>query len=1058
MKTKLSGILTLLLAFVVQLTFAQGRTITGAVSDDDGPLPGVSVIIVGATVGAETDFDGNYAIEANTGDVLQFSFVGMTTVTRTVDNVNVINVTMVSDDNTLDEVVVTAFGIKRQKKSLAYATTVVTGDDLTQVSSTNPLESLSGRIAGVNITSPAQPGASSKVIFRGLSSITGSNAPLYVVDGAPFTNATSGTSGTSFISTFDGGTGINDLDPNSIETINFLKGAAATSLYGSRGANGVVVITTKRGRSKLKVGVNTSIDFLDVARTPHIQQEFGTGWSGQSYSNVSGEGGLAASNENGSWGGRFDGVERPWSRVVNNSQLIKPYVALKDNQRDFYETGISQVAAINISAGSETADVSFVYSHQDMDGVFPTDQDSYLKNTYGVNAGVAVDKFTMRLNANFVTKDQKAVPTGQGDQASFGPSLAQEIIQIPNDISIIDLKDTDNIFYSPSFFYTPYTSNPYTSLENNNIDIRKNRFYGNANLGYDFGRGFSAVLQVSTDVDNELVKRWGAIVEWVPGSPQDNAGAQETVGAVSENKRTTTQNDIFFNVNYEHEWDNGLRLGAFAGANYNELVSDILGVLVTDLDLPGYYELSNSASTPIITQSNLRRVVLGYYAQAELSFKDRYFLNITGRNDQSSALPSDNNSYFYPSISGAAVVIDNGNTYMKLRAQWARVGNSTGAYQVFSTAGQTVNGGYFNQITYPFGGENSNEIFGRIENQQLRPEITDEIEFGIDARFFKGRLGIDVAVYDRKTKDLIVALPTARSTGYSIITGNFADLTNQGIEIALNAKPVVTDNFRWDIGYTFSKNVNEVTSVNNADGKVLINSAYDISYYAEEGRPMGAFYAPEAARTASGQLIADPNTGYETYDGNETYVGDSQQDFIMGLQNTFQWKGLKLAIGLDWKQGGLMYSYTKRLSHFVGNGIETTYNGRSPWILPNSVVDDGTGNYVENTKSIEWDDVTAYYNGNNQPTQRTHIIDRSFVRLRDIVLAYELPREILGPTGIENVTFSIYGKNLALWTPADNPYVDPELSTYGTGVTSEFGEFGGNPSQRSYGMGVRFSF
>ena len=333
MKTKLSGILTLLLAFAVQLTFAQGRTITGSVSDDEVPLPGVSVLIVGTSLGTETDFDGNYAIEAATGDVLQFSFVGMTTVTRTVGNLNILDVTLVTDENTLDEVVVTAFGIKRQKKSLAYASTVVTGDELTEVSSTNPLESLSGKIAGVNITSPAQPGASSKVIFRGLSSITGSNAPLYIVDGSPFTDATSSnTTGTDFISTFDGGTGINDLDPNSIETINFLKGASATSLYGSRGANGVIVITTKKGRGKLKVAVNTSIDFLEVSRVPHNQEDFGTGWGGQSYSFVTGEGGGAASNENGSWGARFDGVERPWSRIIDNSQLIKPYVVLKDNQ------------------------------------------------------------------------------------------------------------------------------------------------------------------------------------------------------------------------------------------------------------------------------------------------------------------------------------------------------------------------------------------------------------------------------------------------------------------------------------------------------------------------------------------------------------------------------------------------------------------------------------------------------------------------------------------------------------------------------------------------------
>lgn len=1057
MKTKLSGILTLLLAFVVQFTFAQDRAITGTVSDETGPLPGVSVLIEGTTTGTETDFDGKYTINAATGNVLRYSFIGKSTVRKTVGSENVISVSMLSEENTLDEVVVTAFGSTRAAKSLGYATTKIDGDQLREVSSINPMESLSGKVAGVDISSPAQPGASTKVIFRGIGSITGSNTPLYVVDGSPILDRSSSSIGST--SSFDAGTGINDLDPNIIESINFLKGASATALYGSRGSNGVIVITTKKGKNKLRVNVVSSFDFQEVARTPHFQYDFGTGWAGQSYSNVTGEGAQAQSNENGSWGAAFNGENRPWSRIVNNQQLIKPYVPLEDNVRDFYDLGRQTSNSISISGGSENSDVALTFSTNEADGVIPTDRDSFTKNNVGINAGLKSDKFSIRLVGNYSNKSQKAVPTGQGDDASFGKSMIQEMIQIPNDISIIDLQDRSVIFNTPSYFYTPYAANPYETLENNNVDIKKDRVFGNVNMNYKINENISATFQTSVDVDNEAVKRFGAIVEYVEGSPQDNAGANGVVGAVQENKYTNREYDTYLNVNFNYDLTEDLKLSALVGGNYNERNGDALSVTVTDLDLPDYYELSNSASTPSIAQSNYLRRVVGLYGQAEFGFMDRYFLTFTARNDFSSTLPKANQSYFYPSVSFAGVIVDNNSIFTKLRAGWARIGNDTNLYQVFSTAGQSVNDGYFGQLTYPFGGVNAYEIFGRIENQDLTPEITDEIEVGIEARFFQGRLGFDIALYNRDTKDLIVDLPVAGSTGYSTVTGNFVDLTNRGIELAVTAKPVVTDNFSWDLTYTFTKNEGEVTDVKGDDDKISIYSVYNVNFYAEEGRPLGAFYAPTPAKTASGQIIADPNTGYYTYDGSEEYIGSAQRDFIMGLQNTFRYKDFRLSMAMDWKQGGMMYSYTKRLSYFVGNGIETTYNNRNPWIIPNSVVSDGSGGFVENTTAVQYEDVTAFYNASqNQAIEGEHIIDKTFVRLRDVVLSYSLPSKLIDQAGLTSLVFSIYGKNLAMWTPSGNPYVDPETTTYGRGIRSEFGEFATNPSQRSFGGSIKFSF
>ncbi|MFD0989892.1 SusC/RagA family TonB-linked outer membrane protein [Mariniflexile jejuense] len=1063
MKTKFSGILTLLLAFVVQLTFAQEKTISGTVSDGSGlPLPGATVLVKGTASGTSTDFDGKYSIKAKQGETLVISFVGYTTKETKVGSSNLINVTLSEDAQSLEEVVITAFGTQRQARSLSYAATKVTSEELTEVSTGNPLQSLSGKVAGVDISSPAQPGASTKVIFRGISSITGSNSPLYIIDGSPILDTNRSSIGST--SSFDAGSGLNDIDPNNIESINFLKGAAATSLYGSRGANGVIVINTKRGKNKLKVNVSSSIDLQEVARVPHFQQEFGTGWAGVSYSNVQGEGSTAQSNENGSWGPAFNGLVKPWSRIINNQQLIKAYIPLENNVRDFYNRGYSYNNSIGISGSNENSDVSFTFSRVDTDGVIPSDQDSFTKNNFGINAGTGSDKFKARFSANYGHIKQGAVPTGQGDDASFGKSLIQEMIQMPNDVSIVDMKDLSSLWNTPSYFYTPYASNPYITLASNVVDIEKDRFYGNANFTYLFNDKFSATYQLSTDIDNQTVKRYGSIIEYVPGSPQDLANANGVVGGVQEAKYTSRQFDTYFNLNYNAKINDKLSINALLGVNFNETNSDVLGVTVTDLDLPDYYELSNSASTPTISQSNAVKRVFGAYSQVELGYLEKYYLTLTARNDSSSSLPFEKNSYFYPSASFAAILADNNTVFSKLRLGWARIGNDTGAYQIFATAGQSTNAAYYGSITYPFGGVNGYEIFGRIENQSLKPEITDEIEIGTETRLFNNRINLDFTYYNRKTKDLIVDSPVASSTGYSTVTGNFVDLTNKGVEISLGIKPIVTDSFTWDATFTFTKNMSNVDKVRieateGETSKILIYNAYDTNFYAEEGKPLGVFYTPTPDKTDTGEYIANPDTGYYTYSGQEGYAGTSQRDFILGFKNTFKYKNFRLSMGLDWKQGGQMYSYTKRLSYFVGNAVETTYNGRNPFIIPNSVVSDGAGGYVENTTPVAYDDVTAFYNDSqNAAIEGEHIINKTFVRLRDLSLSYSVPTSLVNKWGFTDLTFSVYGQNLFLWTPSNNTFVDPETTTYGNGLRSEFGEFATNPSQRSYGTSIKFTF
>ncbi|MEJ2112568.1 MAG: TonB-dependent receptor plug domain-containing protein, partial [Flavobacteriaceae bacterium] len=405
-----------LLLFGITTTLAQEKEISGNVTDANNlSLPGATILIKGTTTGASTDFDGNYQIKANQGDVLVFSFIGYTNQEIVVGASNTINVQLQEDAQALEEVVVTAFGKPKAKREMSSSVAILGNEDLTDVTNTNPFESLSGKIAGVDISTPAQNGATSKVIIRGFSSL-GSNQPLYIVDGSPINNAqnklVSPLLDTAATRTFDGGSGLNDIDPNNIENITVLKGAAASALYGSRASNGAILITTKKGKSgqKLKIDIISSIDFSEVARVPHLQNDFGQGWNGQSYSSLP-AGGLGASNENGSWGAAFDGKDRPWGQIVNNSQQIKPYVALEDNIKDFYDIGTIYTNSIRFTGGGETSNFTLGFTNTESDGIIPTNADAFTRKAFSGGGGITNGKLNVTTTINYVEKDQNIVNT-----------------------------------------------------------------------------------------------------------------------------------------------------------------------------------------------------------------------------------------------------------------------------------------------------------------------------------------------------------------------------------------------------------------------------------------------------------------------------------------------------------------------------------------------------------------------------------------------------------------------------------------------------------------------
>jgi TonB-linked SusC/RagA family outer membrane protein len=1070
MKLKLNGFLVLLLALITQISFAQERAVSGVVSDNAGmPLPGVSVLVKGSKTGTQTGFDGAYTIKATPSDVLVFSYIGMKTQERTASSTSIF-VKLMDNTQLLNEVVVTSLGQKKQKKSLGYSTVTVSGKDLTEVTNTNVFGAMSGKMAGVDISAPAQVGASTKVVIRGFSSL-GDNSPLYIVDGSPITNDENGQNGVRQRRTYDAGTGISDLDPNNIETITVLKGASATALYGSRAASGAIIITTKSGKvnQKLRVEISTSSDFSEVARIAHLQDKFGQGWLGQGYSGLPSHG-VNVSAENGSWGPAFNGQIRPWGTIVNNSQQIKPYVALKNNVRDFYDIGTAFTNNIRVSGGGEKTTFSLGFSDVNSDGIIPTDADTYRRRNLNFGAGFNSDKLDVKVNLNYTKNNQKVVPTGVADESGEGAILLSELLQIPSDISVVDLKDyKNNPFNTPDYYFTPYASNPYFLLNENSTVIDGNRFFGNANFTYKFTPKLSVTYQLGGDYKNDRIKSYGAKEIFADGSSQFVNGKIQVVGGVTERSVARTQLDQYLNFNYNTKLNDDFNLNAMIGVASNERASDIFQTIITKLDLPGFYELSNSADRPVAAQGNSLRRNFGIYTSLEASYKDRIYLTLTGRKDWTSTLPVQNNSYFYPSASLSGIVINTPDTFLKLRGSWARVSKDTDPYNTESSFTAAIARANFGDIRFPIAGVNAYEYIGTLGNKNLKPETTTEVEFGFETNLFKNRVNLDASFYNKKTIDLLYAADIAASTGFTTQTANILDVSNKGIEIVLGLVPIKTDSFTWNINATFTKNMSNVDKVRNSSGIIELSNSRDVTFNAEVGKPLGVFKAKVPKQNTNGQYLVNAATGYYDPSDVQQEIGDSQRDFVIGLQNKFTYKNTALSFGFDWKKGGQMFSESKYLAYFTGNGIETTYNDRNGFIIPNSVNEvkkpDGTITYVENTTPVYSEVgggngvITDFYNSaKNATIAREFIVDKTFIRLRDISLTYNIPSKAIRNTGLSAVSISVYGKNLMLWTPNGNAYVDPEISTFGTGIQSEFGESYATPSQRSIGTNLKITF
>ena len=1058
---------TLVAVCIIAFGAFANKTVSGKVvsASDNEPLIGATVQAIGSSQGTATDINGEFTVTVSDNVTqLKISYVGYTP--QVVAVASYVTVALEEENNTLEEVVVTAMGITRKQKSLGYAAQQVKAEDITGAHTTDAMSSLSGKVAGLQVQNTStDPGTASSIIIRGFSSINGSNQPLYVVDGVPLQSTTLTGQGKAQTAG-----GISSISPNDIESMTVLRGAAATALYGSRAANGVIIVTTKHGKKgdgkNFSVEYNGSIQARQVSLLPKMQNGWGQGWNG-----------TQTFIENGSWGPRLDGSTQVYGPIWNHQQRIHTFDAKKNNVKDFFDIGWSHNHSVAFSGVSADNKVNYYlsYNFANDDGILPGKKDVYRRNTIDFRGGYEATDWLRLSSAISYAKSQTDLV------GSFqGTSVIDGLLEFPRDISIVDLKDLSIPFNTPEAYLTPYgITNPYWAIENNYNHVDSKQMRGkiqadvnpinDLTLTYRFGFDY-------TDYDRKIGYPQIALDDALINDDKGYAPShmnQDGWVYTSYGRRYELNHD--FLADYTRNFMNErLSLAAIAGVNINERYSTGMEGQTDGLTFEtGFWDLSNGATRSTLGENQWKRRQVALFGDVTLGWDDMIFLNLTGRNEWSSTLPIGANSYFYPGATLSWIftrLIPRNDilTFGKARIAYGRTGNDADVYMTDPRFVQAFASGYYSgtDINFPFGGINAFQAAATAGSKSLKPEMTTEFEAGLNLVFFNSRLSIDATYYNRITKDQIFTLPVDPATGYNNVVTNFGKVRNRGIELLVNTTPVLLNNFRWDLGFNFALNRNKVLSMPASleGGKVTIYSfsaGDDAVYmYAEEGKPMGSYYTylplyhdGHPVVDAYGQPVLSSETLDTGRDMNHKWTG--------GVNTAISAYGLTLSAQLDIRYGGSMFSRTKNLMQFTGNAYVTTYNERRPFIIPNSVVDNGDGTYSANTTPILMSDqgLQDYWNkyGAGQGGEY-YLVDRTFAKLRNISLTWELPKKWVNSVKLSNVALTLFANNVFTWTARDNYDVDPESTTTGTDLAGGFGELYSNPSCRVFGLNLSIKY
>jgi TonB-linked SusC/RagA family outer membrane protein len=1076
----------LLFCVVSMITFSVSwaqRTVTGTVTaeEDGSPVPGVNVIVKGTSAGTVTDIDGAYQIGVpDEGGILVFSFIGLATEEVEIGNQSTINMTMTADIKQLTEVVVTALGVSREKASLGYSVQEVEGEQIAQAKEPNIINSLQGQIAGVQIQGTnGALGGTSRITIRGSNSFLGDNQPLFVVDGVPVSNSNYANNsqargfGTGTSGSYDYGNAASDINPEDVESMNVLKGAAATALYGVRGANGVIVITTKNGSKSKGIGVSVNSALtLDNANNliPH-QQMYGGGAlqptaSGFTEFTQDGQSYLApAYSKDGAWGPKYDPSVQvrhwdSWDPNADNYKETRPWVAPANGYEEYFETGQTWTNSVALEGSNEDGNFRLGYTNLDQKGVFPNAK--MQRNTISLNAGYNIAKgLRVSASVNFInTKANMRNATGynnnnpmQGFTQWWQTQLDVERLKnyqrtdglqhVWNAIGITADDDGELLSYNPrpQFFDNPY----YTRYEFLQKDER-NRIIGNTELSYEISDHFTVAGKAM--LDNYSFEAY----EGVPTQSVD-------LSAYSETFRRFTETNFDLRLNYNQTFGD-FSVSAILGGNTMHQLRTYTRVNTTGgLSLDGFWHLSNSIQ-PLEYDNGLNHYeesIHSAYLIGSFGWKDMLFLDASVRSDWASTLPEAENPFLYPSVSGSFVfselMANNVISFGKFRAGYGEAANRPGAYSLETT---------FAPVSPNFGSAPRYAVPNTRNNPNLRPEFTKEFEFGLEMSFWQDRLGFDVSYYNRETSDQIFPVSISASTGFTSQNINAGTMRNSGIELMLNATPLVIGDFRWDLNFNFATFNNEVVEL--AEGIESLNrgGTWAAELRVQEGYPYMSIWGQDFVRenyaeddagriiTNEGAVVIDAD-GFPTATNQRIFLGSAIADYAGGLRNTFTWKGISLGALIDFQEGGAIHSTSLQWAQYSGmtpntamqNGVDVRENGM---ILP-GVTETG----APNTTAIDPQDYYQTYWSVAAP----NLYDASFIKLREVTLNYRLPQSLIGGTPFREVSFGVFGRNLSILS-ADLPYLDPQVVT--SAGNDQGLENAQIPSTRSIGFNIGLKF
>ena len=1062
-QTLRNGFMVLLaLLWCNTITQAQNRTVKGNVTDaaDGAGLPGVNVLLKGTTTGVVTDIDGNYSIDVPSANgVLIFSSIGYLTQEITVGDQTLINISMALNTRQLEEVVVTAVGIERDRKALGYSVESVGGEDLINARESNLVNSIAGKVSGVQITnSGGQVGASSRIVIRGAASFLQNNQPLFVIDGVPIDNTqlfgggqnnVNGT-GTGDSPLFFGGTTnrVVDIDPANIESMSVLKGASATALYGIRAANGVVLITTKSGQRGTGPKVSYGFNFgVSEPRLPEFQETYAQGVNGVYQSGLP-----TGTQDRLAFGPRMDTLRLNAAGEYDPNGTLAPRY---DNVEDFFRTGRTFDHNFSISGGTANSSYLLSYSNKTERGIVPNndlDRHNVLAKftaTLGTNLDVST-------SLNYIKTDMSAATEGNGIQSYlwtvYGAPISYDLRgDGPQDY--LNPDGTQRLFREAR-------NNPYFIVDNNGLESGVNRFLPNINLSYKLNDWLTVSNRLGADIYT------------------DNRDYIEVNGTVGTFPTGRLYVDVFEyrQINNDFIVRGNKRYGDFGfdvlvGSQINDIRTERLFTQGVDLGVPGFENLAN-ASTVTSVQTTTQQRLVGIYGQATVDYQNIAFITLTARNDWSSTLPIDNNSFFYPSISGSFIFTDavpflqdnNVLTFGKVRLGWAQIGNATSPYNTQETlyTQSDVGDGQRGSILFPFQGQNGFSISNIIGNPNLLPEETDEFEAGLEFELFNGRIRFEGSYYNRVSENQIFQAPVAASAGAISRFVNAGSLRNEGVEMMLNMTPISIGGFEWDLGVNFTRNVNTVEELTEGVENIRLAGFTSPGIYIVRDQGYGVIWGSQYLRNEQGQVLINDDPSSSRYglpvglDPSLGVIGDTQPDFLAGFRTTFRYTSEKLgsfSLGavVDVREGGDILN----LDNFYLTGwgfteVTEDRSGENTFVYPNGVLSDGQPNNIE----VPLDE--TYWRQNWGIAQEEWVEDGSFVRLREVTFSYALPRSLLENVPFGEVRFQATGRNLLLHAP-NFTGADPETSVYGNANGQGFYNFI-TPATVGWNFGVNVSF